>query len=84
MDFKELTQKEQLKEELLKINPNVTTQDRKDLIEQHNISRATIDWYLQGRVMNNDTAATILKFLSERINERQRIIEEAKQTNNHA
>lgn len=78
MDLRELTQKEQLTEELLKISPNVTTQDRKDLIERHNLSRATIDWYLQGRVMNLDTATTILKFLSDRINERQRIIEEAK------
>lgn len=59
---------------LEKIKPDVTEQDRRDLAKQKELSFITISRYLNGKVYDLDTAASILTFLRKKIQERKQLI----------
>jgi hypothetical protein len=64
---KSLTQSEMLAQELLKIAPDVTAADRALYIDEKGSSKATLSNYLNGTVLDNDTAAMMIAFFKERI-----------------
>jgi len=67
---KELTQSDVLKQELLKIAPDVTKADRIAFLSSHAIKKTTLSNYLNGKVSDNDTAVIIIKFMKDRIQQR--------------
>lgn len=73
----QLTQKERLQQELVKIAPNVTAKDKQDLVSEHAISTYTISRYLRGDVLNVDTATDMLVFFRNRIKQREEKINNA-------
>jgi len=74
---KQLTQRERLQQELVKIAPNVTSKDKQDLVNEYGISVYTISKYLRGEVLNIDTATDMLVFFRKRVNEREEKINNA-------
>lgn len=67
----QLNQKKKLGEELLHLRPNVTSGDRKELVAEFGIAISTVSKYLSGDVHDPDIAIKILKYLKEKINERE-------------
>lgn len=68
----EQTQAERLAEELLKLKPDVTAQDRSDAT--HICGKATISKYLSGNVMDNDTAVKLISFFKGKIQQREQTL----------
>lgn len=66
------TQSERLSIELQKINPDVTAKDREAASKKLKFSKMTISRYLNGNVLDNDTAASLLVFFRARISEREK------------
>jgi len=66
------TQAERLSQQLMIIKTDVTAQDRLDAIKELGYSKPTISRYLNGYVLDNDTAATLLVFFRARISEREK------------
>lgn len=60
-------EQEKLSDLLKKIQPQVTELDRLQAQEELELSTATISNYLNGKVLNVDTAIALLKFFSKRI-----------------
>jgi hypothetical protein len=60
------------------LRPNLTGPDKTEACQELNISRPTIDKYLSGNVAKIDIADKIIKFLSERVNQR---IKDLRETN---
>ena len=60
--------------ELKRLNNDVTASDRKAICKERNLTRATISSYLNGKVRDNDTAATLIAFFKERIQERNKVL----------
>ena len=76
-DEKSMTQNEQFKERLKAIKLDVTTQDRILAVERFGTTPATISRYLNGKVLNNDKASILLQFFQERIEQRNKILQNA-------
>ncbi len=68
------TQAERLADELMELKPNVTSGDRTELHKAHGFSKGLISLYLNGNVFNEDTAATMIKFLRKRIADREKVL----------
>lgn len=66
------TQSARFSEKLEKLRPDVTAQDRKDASKELKVTAATISRYLNGYVLDNDTAASLVTFFSARISEREK------------
>jgi hypothetical protein len=71
---KVITHKEKLSKALTLIAPNVTTADRKAAQLELGKGKSTIHRYLQGDVLDNDTALAILSFMRKRIQIREKAI----------
>jgi hypothetical protein len=69
-----LTQKERLAGELVKIRPDVTAKDREAYLETYSGTKATISGYLNGKVYDADTATQMLVFFRQRITNREKVI----------
>ncbi len=71
----ELTQKERFSAELKRIQPDVTASDRSEAMLSLGIkSPMTISDYLNGKVRDNDTAASLIAFFKERIQKRNEVL----------
>ena len=68
------TQAERLGEQLIKLRPDVTAQDRKDAVAEFGFTTATISRYLNGSVLDNDTAANLISFFNSKIENREKVI----------
>ena len=71
-----MTQAERLGKVLKAIKPDVTADDRKAVVQSTELGYKppTISKYLNGEVMNNDTAAKLIIFLKARIAKREKSI----------
>lgn len=69
-------QRLQITQALLKIAPNVTSNDRTKCAKELKISKQTICYYLNGRVTNNDKGLKILEYFIKRIDDRQKEIQQ--------
>jgi hypothetical protein len=70
-----LTQRELLSKEFLRVAADVTTTDKKDYSVAFNISHMTVNKYLRGDVNNIEVAISMLAFFKERIAKRNETIE---------
>jgi hypothetical protein len=68
----EKSQAERLAEELLKLKPDVTAQDRTGAT--HICGKGTISKYLNGNVMDNDTATKLITFFKAQILKREKAL----------
>lgn len=71
---KKLTQADQFAQELKKISPDVTENDRKAFMARFGLGSTLISNYLNGRVANADTAAKMLVFFKSKIAKRNKLI----------
>lgn len=69
---KELSQKDRLAQELISINADITTSDRKDYINDRNVTRTMLTNYMHGKVGNADRALDMLLFFRDRISQREK------------
>lgn len=67
-------QKTQLAEKLSILREDITSLDRKAACDQLSLSRPTLSNYLNGKVRDNDLAASLIKFFKERIKERNAVL----------
>ena len=68
------SQAERLADELLKLKPDVTAKDRSDAVEKFGCTKATISNYLNGKVMDNDTAVNFILFFKDCISKREGLL----------
>ena len=68
------SQGERLAEELKKMSVDVTTADRKLFQKEYGFTKATVSRYLNGTVLDSDTAASMVSFFRNRINEREKAL----------
>lgn len=60
----------QLEARLKAVEPNITGVDKVEACQELNISRPTLDKYLNGEAPNVDTALEILEFFDPRVSKR--------------
>jgi hypothetical protein len=71
----ELTQKQRMAAELIRISADVTSIDRQEFMEQSGLTKGTVSLYLNGNVYNSDTAAQMISFFKEKIASRDLLIQ---------
>ncbi len=64
--------KEICNDKLTALEKNLTADDKQAAMAHCNISRPTLDKYLNGDVAKIDTATSLVAFLGERVNQRMR------------
>lgn len=68
------TQSERFSEELKRIKPDVTAEDRAIAMDEFKISNASTTRYLNGDVRNNDLAASLITLFKRRIAQRNKAL----------
>jgi hypothetical protein len=68
------SQKQRITKAIEAIKNDVTAVDRKECLKALGISEPSLKNYMSGKIGNNDTAVKILKYLKERIAEREKAI----------
>ena len=56
--------------------PNIDVEDKVHAMQAADISRPTLDRYLKGEIIKQDTALKIIKVLTGRVNERYNTLKE--------
>ena len=74
------TQSERMAQELKALNSDVTAKDREVATEELRFSKQTISRYLNGNVLDNDTAISLLLFFRKRISDREILLTGTTQT----
>jgi hypothetical protein len=70
------TQTEMFAKELLRLKLDITPSDREGAMKELFIkSSSTISQYLNGKVRDNDTAASLIKYFKTRIKARSEVLE---------
>lgn len=72
--LKEISQKEKIAALLIELNKNVTEKDRADFMAEKKITNVTLSHYMNGRVANVDLAMEMLLFFRNKIEEREKLI----------
>lgn len=72
VETKRLTQLERVNQVLIQISPDVTTEDRKSVIESDLLSEPHLIRYLRGKGTKLTKALDLLEFLRERISAREK------------
>jgi ribosomal protein S20 len=65
-------------QKLKELSANVSLKDKEDAIDELEISRPTIEKYLNGNVVKMDTADRLIKFFSKRIIKRMAELDRAR------
>ncbi|MFC4261896.1 hypothetical protein ACFOWM_03335 [Ferruginibacter yonginensis] len=73
-----LTQKEELGNKLKAIKQDVTAEDKKEYIKENDTTPQTISRYLKGGVLDISTGIKMLTFFSQKIQERNALINNTK------
>lgn len=68
------TQAERFSAQLKLLRPDVTAKDRKDASEDLSVTTATISRYLNGNVLDNDTAASLIEYFKNKIATREKAV----------
>ena len=68
------TQQEKISDELVKIAPDVSSDDRELVVNKLGVTKSLVSMYLKGNVYSLDTGIKMLKILRECIRKREEII----------
>lgn len=69
-----MTQAEKFSEELKRLSPDVTAEDRIEAVNLLDVSSATVVRYLNGEVRNNDLAASMITMFRRKISLRDKVL----------
>lgn len=71
---KNISQKERVSQELMKLNQDITEQDRTDYMQEKKASRATLSNYMNGKVFSVDRALEMLMYFRNKVSQREKLI----------